>query len=196
MKGPIHIAIFGSGNGTNAQRIIEYFGSSTMIETTCVVYNKRDAFIAKRADKLGVEAHYFSKKDFYETDSVVRYLQEKQIDYIVLAGFLLLVPENLLSIYSGKIVNIHPALLPKYGGKGMYGEKVHESVIANHEKESGITIHEIDENYDRGTTLFQARCEVESNDTADSLAQKIHILEHTHFPCVIENWIKSKEGLK
>lgn len=124
---------------------------------------------------------------------MLEYLRQRKADYIVLAGFLWLVPDNLLNAYQGRIVNIHPALLPKYGGRGMYGDFVHESVIAHHEKESGITIHVIDNQYDQGTTLFQAKCEVSENDTPDTLAQKIHQLEHKHFPHVIESWIEQNE---
>lgn len=196
MEHKAKIAIFGSGNGTNAQCIAEYFKNHKTIEIDCIVYNKKEAYIAERATNLGIASQYFGKKDFYESDTVINYLKKRGIDYIVLAGFLWLVPENMLSAYEGKIVNIHPALLPKYGGKGMYGDRVHEAVIAHHEQESGITIHEVDNHYDQGATLFQARCQVEPGDTPDSLAQKIHKLEHQHFPHVIESWIEQKEAAR
>lgn len=189
MNEPIRLAILGSGNGTNAQQISEYFADRTDVEVCCIIYNKRDAYIAQRAKNLGIEARYFGRKDFYETSAVLDYLHEKKADWVILAGFLWLVPENMLDAYPNRIINIHPALLPNYGGKGMYGHHVHEAVVAAHEKESGITIHIVDHNYDRGTTLFQARCSVSPNDTPDTLAAKIHLLEKEHFPRVIDETI-------
>ncbi len=186
MTNIVRIAIFGSGNGTNAQRITEYFANKPEVEVATFVTNKKDAYISQRAKNLGVPCVYFSCNDFYETDSVLDYLKECGIDYVILAGFLWLVPQNLLTAFSRRIINIHPALLPKYGGKGMYGERVHEAVIAAGEKESGITIHFVDEHYDQGTTIFQATCQVAPTDTPDTLAQKIHKLEYEHFPVVIE----------
>ena len=155
----IKLAILGSGNGTNAQQISEYFANSSDVEVACIIYNKRDAYIAERARNLGIEARYFGRK---------------------------------VAAYPNRIINIHPALLPAYGGKGMYGHHVHEAVVANHEKESGITIHIVDQHYDRGTTLFQARCTVEPGDTADDLAAKIHLLEKEHFPRVIDETIHAR----
>lgn len=192
MQKKIRLAILGSGNGTNAQRICEYFASNENIEVACIIYNRREAYIAQRAAQLGIESHYFNKRDF-EGDAVLTYLREKEADYVILAGFLLLVPDNLLQAFPSRIINIHPALLPKYGGKGMYGEHVHKAVIANHESESGITIHVVDQHYDRGTTLFQARCTVTPQDTPDSLAAKIHLLEQEHFPKVIESYIRENQ---
>ncbi len=189
MNEPIRLAILGSGNGTNAQQISEYFADRTDVEVCCIIYNKRDAYIAQRAKNLGIEARYFGRKDFYETSAVLDYLHEKKADWVILAGFLWLVPENMLDAYPNRIINIHPALLPNYGGKGMYGHHVHEAVVAAHEKESGITIHIVDHNYDRGTTLFQARCRVTPDDTPDTLAAKIHLLEKEHFPRVIDETI-------
>ena len=190
MEKPIRLAILGSGNGTNAQQISEYFAGRTDIQVACIIYNKRDAYIAQRAKNLGIEAHYFGRADFYETGTVLQYLHEKQVDWVILAGFLWLVPEAMLEAYPNRIINIHPALLPKYGGKGMYGHHVHEAVVAAGEHESGITIHIVDHNYDRGTTLFQARCTVTPDDTPDTLAAKIHLLEKEHFPRVIDETIK------
>ena len=190
MEKPIRLAILGSGNGTNAQQISEYFAGRTDIQVACIIYNKRDAYIAQRAKNLGIEAHYFGRADFYETGAVLQYLHEKQVDWVILAGFLWLVPEAMLEAYPNRIINIHPALLPKYGGKGMYGHHVHEAVVAAGEHESGITIHIVDHNYDRGTTLFQARCTVTPDDTPDTLAAKIHLLEKEHFPRVIDETIK------
>lgn len=189
MKEPVRLAILGSGNGTNAQQISEYFAGRTDVEVCCIIYNKRDAYIAQRAKNLGIEAQYFGRKDFYETTAVLDYLRGKKADWVILAGFLWLVPENMLAAYPNRIINIHPALLPNYGGKGMYGHHVHEAVVAAHEKESGITIHIVDHHYDRGTTLFQARCTVTPDDTADTLAAKIHLLEKEHFPRVIDETI-------
>lgn len=190
MSKKIRLAILGSGNGTNAQQISEYFAGSMDVEVACIIYNVRDAYIAQRAKKLGIEARYFGRADFYSNGAVLQYLKEKEIDWVILAGFLWLVPEDMLKAYPQHIINIHPALLPSYGGKGMYGHHVHEAVVANHEKESGITIHIVDEHYDRGTTLFQARCTVDPDETADTLAAKIHLLEKEHFPRVIEETVK------
>ncbi|MBR1793230.1 MAG: phosphoribosylglycinamide formyltransferase [Bacteroidales bacterium] len=190
MKQKIHLAILGSGNGTNAQRICEYFSENECIDVCCIIYNKKDAYIAERAKNLGIDSQYFNKHDFYDSDVVLQYLQEKQTDYVILAGFLLLVPENILQAYPKRVINIHPALLPKYGGKGMYGHHVHQAVIDNHETESGITIHIVDQHYDQGTTLFQARCHVTPEDSADTLADKIHLLEQEYFPVIIEKTVQ------
>lgn len=189
MHKPIQLAILASGNGTNAQQITEYFAGSKEVNVNVILYNKRDAYVATRAQQLGVEAQYFNRHDFYETDNVLRFLQQRGVDYLILAGFLLLVPENLLAAFPDRIVNIHPALLPNYGGKGMYGHHVHEAVVANHEPFSGITIHVVDNRYDCGTTLFQARCKVEPEDSPDDLAAKIHLLEKEYFPRVIEAFV-------
>jgi phosphoribosylglycinamide formyltransferase-1 len=190
MNTPIRLAILGSGNGTNAQQISEYFAGRTDVEVACIIYNKRDAYIAQRAKNLGIEARYFGRADFYDNGTVLRYLQEKHADWVILAGFLWLVPDDILAAYPNRIINIHPALLPKYGGRGMYGHHVHEAVVAAGERESGITIHIVDNHYDRGTTLFQARCTVTPDDTPDTLAAKIHLLEKEHFPRVIDETIK------
>ncbi len=192
MSKPIRLAVLGSGNGTNAQQISEYFAGRDDVEVACIIYNVKDAYIAQRAKNLGIESHYFGRADFYEKHTVKDYLAAKQIDWVILAGFLWLVPQELLEAYPGRIINIHPALLPKYGGRGMYGHHVHEAVVANHETESGITIHIVDEHYDRGTTLFQARCSVTPDDTPDSLAAKIHLLEKEHFPRVIDETVHAR----
>ncbi len=186
---PLKLAILASGNGTNAQQITEYFADKSEVEVNVIIYNRRDAYVAVRAEQLGIESHYFNKHDFCETDNVVDFLRKQGIDYVILAGFLLLVPDNLLQAFPDRIVNIHPALLPAYGGKGMYGHHVHEAVIANHERFSGITIHVVDNHYDRGTTLFQARCSIADGDTPDDLAAKIHLLEKEYFPRVIEAFV-------
>lgn len=185
----IRLAILASGNGTNAQRISEYFSGNAHISVDCIIYNKRNAFVAERARQLGVPAHYFSKADFYDNGSVLQFLRQREIDWVILAGFLWLVPQDILAAFPNRVINIHPALLPNYGGKGMYGHHVHEAVIANKEKESGITIHIVDSHYDKGTTLFQAKCPVTPDDTPDTLADKIHQLEQRYFPEVIEKTV-------
>ena len=185
----IKIAILASGNGTNAQQISEYFANNEKISIECIIYNRKDAYVAERAKKLGIPAVYFGRKDFFENGNVLAYLKEKDIDWVILAGFLWLIPEDILASFPNRIINIHPALLPKYGGKGMYGHHVHEAVVANHEKESGITIHIVDCNYDKGTILFQAKCQLNEEDTPDTLAEKIHLLEQEYFPKVIEKTI-------
>lgn len=191
-KEPIRIALLASGNGTNVQQITEYLADRPEIKISCVLYNKKDAFVSQRAKNLGLEAQYFNRHSFLETDDVLHYLQQRNVDWLILAGFLLLVPQNLLQAYPQRIINIHPALLPHYGGKGMYGHHVHEAVVANHEPMSGITIHLVDEHYDRGIVLFQARCKLKPTDTADDLAAKIHILEKTYYPKVVEAAVLGK----
>jgi phosphoribosylglycinamide formyltransferase 1 len=183
-----HIAIFASGNGSNAINIIRYFEKYPQIRFT-VLSNKADAPVLGKAQTLNVPTLTFNKNEFSKQTTVLDYLQANQVDYIVLAGFLWLVPTALVKAYPGKIVNIHPALLPNYGGKGMYGHFVHEAVIAAGETESGITIHYVNEHYDEGEVILQAKCPVSPNDTPDSLAQKIHALEHEHFPKVVEKLI-------
>ena len=179
------IAVFASGSGSNAENIAKYFAGNDNVDITLIVSNKKDAFVHERAKNLGVESVTFSKSDFEGTDNVLNYLKMKNIDFIVLAGFLLKVPENLIEAFPYRIINIHPALLPKYGGKGMYGDNVHKAVIANGEKESGITIHYVNENYDEGAIIFQARCAILPSDTYEDVAKKVHALEYTHFPEVI-----------
>lgn len=180
------IAIFASGSGTNAQKIIEHFDKKPVGKVEMVLSNKKDAFVLERAHGYGIPTYVFNRDDFYNTDKIIRLLFEHQIDLIVLAGFLWLVPESLLESYPNRIINIHPALLPKYGGKGMYGMRVHETIIANHEIYSGITIHYINEQYDEGDIIFQAKCKVEPTDDAESLALKVHALEYEHYPRIIE----------
>ncbi|MEI6575474.1 MAG: phosphoribosylglycinamide formyltransferase [Bacteroidota bacterium] len=187
------IAIFASGNGTNAQRIIEYFQNNDQISVNLVISNKADAYVLERAEKLGVPSLVFSSHEFKEADHLLRRIQVLRIDFIVLAGFLLKVPDLLLHEFPNRIINIHPALLPSYGGKGMYGHHVHEAVIAAGDAESGISIHLVNENYDEGKVVFQAKCPVLPGDTADILASRIHELEHRWFPEVIEGWIVGKD---
>ncbi|MDJ1503931.1 phosphoribosylglycinamide formyltransferase [Xanthocytophaga agilis] len=183
------IAIFASGSGSNAQKIMEYFDNHPSIQVKLVLSNKEDAPVLLRAANFMVPTYVFDRKTFYETTKVEEELASYKIDYIVLAGFLWLIPLPLIHTYPNKIINIHPALLPKYGGKGMYGMKVHEAVVQAKETETGITIHLINEEYDKGAHLFQISCVVEANDTPERIAEKVHALEHTHFPKVIEEWI-------
>jgi len=183
------IAIFASGSGTNAENIIRYFSNSKLAEVSLILSNKRDAFVLKRAATHNVRSVFFDHKDLYEKEKVSRYLSMYKIDFIVLAGFLWLIPENILNIYEKRIINIHPAILPKFGGKGMYGESVHEAVIAKHEKESGITIHYVNKHYDKGDIIFQTRCLVTPEDTPETLAARVHALEYKHFPVVIEELV-------
>ncbi len=186
------IAIFASGSGSNAQKIIEHFMDHPDIEVSLVLSNNEDAYVLERASSLGVPAYVFDKQMFMESDQVHDILRDIGINFIVLAGFLWLMPLNILQSWPNRIVNIHPALLPKYGGKGMYGEKVHQAVIKAGEKETGISIHFVNEHYDEGEVIFQESFKILPDDTADSIAEKIHILEHKHFPEVIEKILMSE----
>jgi phosphoribosylglycinamide formyltransferase-1 len=178
------IALFASGAGSNAENIIRYFSNSRELEFPVIISNRSDAGVLERAEKLSIPSFVFKKNDF-EDGEVLKFLQDSAIDFIVLAGFLLKIPDNLLKAYPNKIINIHPALLPEFGGKGMYGSHVHEAVVAAGEKESGITIHFVNENYDEGQIIFQARCSVLPSDSPDDVADKVHALEYEHFPRVI-----------
>ncbi len=183
------IAILASGEGTNAERIIRYFSEKKTAEVALVITNKAQAGVLKRAECLGVPSLVIPAQGFADGEAL-GVLHRYGIDFVVLAGFLLKVPDAVLHDYPNKIVNIHPALLPKFGGKGMYGARVHEAVIAAGEKESGITIHYIDEHYDEGSVIFQAACPVMADDTPDTLAARVHGLEYEHFPRVIEEVIR------
>ena len=181
-----NIVLFASGNGSNVQRIVEYFADSDTVNVSLIVSNKADAYVLERAKKLNIDSLLINRELFYQSDKVVKTLQNLQTDLIVLAGFLWLIPENLIEAFPKKIINIHPALLPKYGGKGMYGMRVHEAVIANKESYSGISIHYVNPLYDEGTIIFQEKCELSENDTPENVAEKVHVLEYTHYPKVIE----------
>lgn len=183
-----HIAIFASGTGSNAQKIIEYFRSSAQVSVDLVVCNRPGAGVLAIAREAGVETLLIEKEPFAAT-AYLNELKVRGIDFIILAGFLWKIPHVLIEAYPGHIINIHPALLPAYGGKGMYGKAVHEAVLAAGEKKSGISIHLVDELYDHGQILFQETCRVDENETPDSLAAKIHDLEHVHYPKQIEKWI-------
>ncbi len=184
-----NIAVFASGSGTNAENIFQHFEGSPLARPVLLVTDNADAGALRRAEKFGVETAVFPRAEFRSGEAVLRLMRDRKVDFIVLAGFLSLVPPSLVRAYEGRIVNIHPALLPKYGGKGMYGHHVHEAVIANGEKESGITIHFVNERYDEGAALARFKVEISADDTPDSLAAKIHKLEYAHFPDVIEREI-------
>ena len=181
-----NIAIFASGSGTNAQKIIEHFIKNPIISVKRIYCNNKDAYVIIRGKNFRIPTLLFGKNGFYHSNVVKDKLMDEKIDLIVLAGFLWLVPDNILKAFPDKIINIHPALLPKYGGKGMYGSYVHEAVINNGEKESGISIHYVNEKYDDGRIIFQAKCKIDKNESPGTLASKIHLLEHKYYPQIIE----------
>lgn len=185
----IRLAIFCSGSGTNAENIIRYFQGHTAIATAVVLANKPKAYALTRARNLGVPTEVFSKADFNTETSIIPLLALYNVTHIVLAGFLLLVPETLIKAFPDKIVNIHPALLPKFGGKGMYGLNVHQAVKDKAETETGITIHLVNQQYDKGEILFQATTKLEKLDTVEEIAHKVQQLEYQYFPKVIEAWL-------
>jgi phosphoribosylglycinamide formyltransferase-1 len=185
------IAIFASGSGSNAQKIIEHFSGNEGIEVSLVLSNNEKAYVIERASMLGVPSYVFNRELFYDTDQVHDILKKIGIDFIVLAGFLWLIPLNILRSWPNRIVNIHPALLPKFGGKGMYGDRVHKAVIEAGEKETGITIHYVNEKYDEGKVIFQEKFTILPGDTPETIAERIHVLEHLHFPRVVEELISS-----
>jgi len=191
----IKIAVFASGSGSNAENIADYFIRNQDVEISLILANKPDAYVLERAKKLGIPSFVFSSKQFRESEIVFDELKAAKIDFVVLAGFMLLVPKYLIAAYPNKIVNIHPALLPNYGGKGMYGENVHKAVIDNKEKKSGISIHYVNEKYDEGNIIFQDITIIEPNDSADDLAEKIHSLEYRHFPRVIDEAVRKEFNL-
>lgn len=185
------LAMFVSGGGTNLQRIAEYFAPNLDVEIACVVSNNKDAYANRRAENLGIKLMVIDRRRFNDK-AFSEELKALNVDLIVLAGFLWLVPRHLIDAFPNKIINIHPALLPKYGGKGFYGHHVHEAVVAAHEKESGITIHYVNECYDSGDVIFQKKVAVAETDTPDDVAAKIHVLEQENFPVVIENLLYEK----
>lgn len=185
------IAIFASGSGSNAEQIIRHFSEDPEARIELVLSNNPGAFVLERARKFGIPTMLFTREQFYQTTLVSDHLKGLEISLIALAGFMWLVPPALLEAFPGRILNIHPALLPAFGGKGMYGHRVHEAVIASGVKRSGITIHLVDEIYDHGRILFQAECEVLPGDTPDSLAERIHELEHRHYPGQIRRFLQS-----
>lgn len=188
------IAIFASGSGSNAQKILEHFKHHDQGEVVLILTNNPQSYVLQRADNFEIPSHVFTRNEFYQTDDVVKLLKSMEVDLVVLAGFLWLVPASLLKAFPNQIINIHPALLPKYGGKGMYGDNVHKAVLANGETESGITIHFVNEHFDEGETIHQAKFKIEPGDTLDSIKLKGQQLEHQHFPKVIEGLLKKVRG--
>ena len=186
------IAIFASGNGSNAENIIKYFTGNERVKIALILSNNPRAYVVERAQNHHIPYVVFTSKELKETPVVIDKLKEFDIDYIVLAGFLLLIPTTIIRAFPGRIINIHPALLPKFGGKGMYGSLVHEAVRQSGDTETGISIHFVNEKYDAGAVLFQARCVVAPEDTAETIAQKVHQLEYRYFPEIIEKVVAGK----
>ena len=193
-KTKINIAIFASGSGTNAQAILEYFKGDNQVNISCIYSNNPLAYALTRGKNFNIDTFTFSRDEFYNSDIVTNHLNNYQIDLIVLAGFMWLVPKDLVENFT--IVNIHPALLPNYGGKGMYGDYVHKAVIKNKEEESGITIHYVNNEYDKGSIILQKFCPVLAIDTPENLAERIHKLEHEHYPETISKVVKNLLSLK
>lgn len=186
---PTSLAIFASGSGSNAENIARFFKKNAEIDVRVILTNNPQAGVLERADRLGIPARIFTREQLHNPDYMLKVLRDFETDYIILAGFLWLVPSYLVESFEDRIINIHPALLPAYGGKGMYGDHVHKAVVADGASESGITIHFVNERYDEGVVIAQFKCPVEPSDTPDSLAQKIHELEYYHFPETIEQVI-------
>ena len=186
-----HIAIFASGTGSNAQKIIDHFKNSSLAKISLIVSNKKEAGVLQIANKEKIPSIIIEKEKFFRGNAYLDELKEKKIDFIVLAGFLWKIPDILLKAYPKKIINIHPALLPKHGGKGMYGQNVHQAVLSAKEKESGITIHYVDEHYDNGDIILQVKCPVLDDDSPESLANRIHLLEHVNYPVIIEELVRN-----
>lgn len=184
------IVLLASGSGSNVENIIRYFANSRDLEFPLILSNKEDAYVHKRAIMLNTPSYTINKAGF-ENGQALRLLKEFKIDFVILAGFLLKIPENLLKAYPNKIINIHPSLLPKFGGKGMYGLYVHKAVLENKETESGISIHYVNKNYDEGEIIFQAKCKVSPTDSPEDIAMKIHALEYKYFPKIIEQTVRN-----
>lgn len=183
------IAVFASGSGSNAEEIIRYFKGHQSIEVALVLTNNAAAMVVDRAQRLAIPSFVFTKEQFRNSTEVLLLLKKTEITHVVLAGFLLLIPEYLIKAFPDRIINIHPALLPKFGGKGMYGLKVHEAVKLAQEKETGITIHLVNEKYDEGRIIFQGKCAVDESHTPQEIAKCVQQLEYEHYPRVIESWI-------
>ena len=182
----VKLAIFASGSGTNAEQIIRHLQNNKKMKISLILSDKADAFVLQRAKNHNIKSIVFTKQELNDSDIVTNQLKKNEIDFIVLAGFMIKVPDKILAMYPDKIVNIHPALLPKHGGKGMYGMKVHQAVIDSKENKSGISIHYVNDKYDEGQIIFQTECSVNENDTPETLAEKIHKLEHEYYPRIIE----------
>lgn len=189
------IAIFASGSGSNAQKIMEHFKKHPDAEVAIVLTNNPEAYVLQRADNFEIPSHVFGRNEFYHTNDVVNLLKNLQVDIIVLAGFMWLVPQNLLKAFPNKIINIHPALLPKFGGKGMYGDYVHKAVLAAGEEESGITIHFVNEHFDEGEIIQQSRFRIEKGDDLEMIKFKGQQLEHLHYPKVVEALLRKMKSL-
>ena len=192
MKNKIRLAVFASGRGSNFEALLRYFAKNPVIEVAVLVCNNPRAGAIQLAAEYGIPVRMMQKGECMEAGTLSGDLATEQIDFLILAGFLWKIPALLVEKFRGRIINLHPALLPKYGGKGMYGHHVHEAVLANKEKTSGITIHQVDEEYDHGSTIFQASCNIDPHETVSSLAAKIHELEHQHFTRVVEAYIKKQ----
>ncbi len=191
MNKPFRIAIFASGNGSNAEAIMNYFSLHAQIQIAIVLSNNENAYALERAKKFNVPTKVFDRSQFQENSEVLNWLKEFDVTHLVLAGFLWLLPKRLIQAFPNKIINIHPSLLPKFGGKGMYGMNVHEAVKAANEKETGITIHEVNAKYDEGKIIVQASCPIKVGDTVDAILAKVNALEHEYYPRTIEQWILS-----
>ncbi len=189
MSNITNLALFASGSGTNVENIANYFAKNNNIKISCILCNKPDAMVIERAKRLNIDLLIFNRSNFQKNGAVEDFLNAKNVNFIILAGFLWLIPEWLIEKFNKKIINIHPALLPKYGGKGMFGENVHKAVFENNEKESGISIHFVNKNYDEGDIIFQAKTLIQSYDTAESIAKKVHELEYKYYPQIIEKII-------
>ncbi|MEM9547584.1 MAG: phosphoribosylglycinamide formyltransferase [Bacteroidota bacterium] len=188
-----HIAIFASGSGSNARKILEYFEDREDVEVALIVSNKKKAGVRHHAKEFGVPTLIIDRPFFYDAKGILKVLSKEKVDLVVLAGFLWLIPKYLIEAYPDKIVNIHPALLPKYGGKGMFGHHVHEAVKANNEKESGMTIHYVNEHFDEGNHIFQAKCSLDECDSAEDIAKKVLKLEHAHYAREIDGLLSTKK---
>jgi phosphoribosylglycinamide formyltransferase-1 len=193
MNKKVRLAIFASGSGTNAEAIMNYFQHHSQVQVAILLSNNLKALALERAKKFNVPSKVFNKQQFRESDEVLHWLKEFEITHIVLAGFLWLLPERLIQSFSDKIVNIHPSLLPKFGGKGMYGMNVHEAVKASGESESGITIHLVNSHYDEGKILLQVSCKILSKDSVQEIAARVYELEYVNYPKTIERWVLAKE---
>jgi phosphoribosylglycinamide formyltransferase-1 len=189
MSEKYRLAILASGSGTNAEEIFKYFQNHPSIEVVLLLSNNPQAFALQRARNFGVDAKVFDRPQFKESTVVLDWLHQKKVTHVVLAGFLWLIPSYLIQAYPHHIINIHPALLPNHGGKGMYGMKVHEAVKLSGDVKTGITIHAVDDKYDEGEIIFQATCPVHADDTPEQIADKVHQLEYKHYPEVIERWV-------
>ncbi len=184
------IAIFSSGSGSNAQKLMERFKQHAEAEVAIILTNNPEAYVIQRADNFEIPTHIFDKHEFFETNDIVHLLKNLQIDLIVLAGFLWLIPDNILKEFPNQIINIHPSLLPKFGGKGMYGDHVHRAVLKAHAIESGITIHFVNELFDEGEIIYQSRFKIEKNDTLETIKFKGQQLEHLHYPRIVEQLLQ------